>query len=139
MVPSFALGIAPVRISSLRRWSSHWTYPHSLIQSSEFAPPRACVPAKRVLVSAESYSWKRTENWLAFERSTMNRALSSLIRESYPSATMFLSFCRASSCVLSMSEICLAVVQQSWSVQMMPSNVENPSWRAFRITMRLSP
>jgi hypothetical protein len=63
----------------------------------------------------------------ALERSTMNRAFNSPWSESYASATMFLSFCRASSCVLSMSEICLPVVQQSWSVQVIPRSVEIPS------------
>jgi hypothetical protein len=34
--------------------------------------------------------------------------------------------------------VCLPVVQQSWSVQMIPKSVENPSCRALRITIRLS-
>ena len=42
---SFPLGIAPVRISSERRRSSHRTKPLSEIQRNEFALPRPWVPA----------------------------------------------------------------------------------------------
>ena len=51
---------------------------------------------------------------------------------------MFLSFCLASSWVLSTSETWRPTLQQSWSKQTMPSRVLKPSCRAFKMQTRFS-